>query len=107
MIASRDVHTHSVNADGWVSTFVDICAVASTPVKFITDVTFTSEKSWNIPAMSVDTDTSEGTFINVLTGLSISSRNKTHVAFTAKAARHVQTVATLTQISVLCTLVTV
>ena len=41
------------------------CAVASTPVQFITNVTLASKKSWHIQAASIDTDVSKGTFIYV------------------------------------------
>lgn len=41
------------------------CAVASTSVQFITNATFTSEKSRDILALSVDTDVSKGTFVYV------------------------------------------
>lgn len=41
------------------------CAVATTPVQFITNVTFTSKKSRDILAASIDTDVSKGTFIYV------------------------------------------
>lgn len=42
-----------------------------------------------------------------LAGLAVRSGEEAHVAFTAKASGHVQTVATLTQVAVLCTLVAV
>lgn len=41
------------------------CAVASTPVQFITKVTFASKQSWHIQAASIDTDVSKGTFVYV------------------------------------------
>lgn len=87
MVASRDVNTHSINTDGWVCTFIDICAVASTPVQFITTVTFTSEKAWDILATSIDTDVRKGTFVYVLASLAVRSGDEAHVTFTAEASR--------------------
>lgn len=107
MIASRDVDTYSINTDGRVCTLIDVCAVASTPVQFITNVTITSKKSWDVLATSIDTDVSKGTFVYVLAGLSFRSRDEAHVTFTAEASWLVQTVATLTQVAVLCALIAV
>lgn len=107
MVTSRDVDTDSINADGRVCTFIDVCAVASTPVQFIAKTTITSEQSWNILAASIDTDVSKGTFIYVLAGLLVRSGYEAHVTFTAISSGEVQTVAALTQVAVLCTLITV
>lgn len=107
MVTSRDVDTHSIDADGWVCTFIDICAVAPTPVQFITKVAVTSEESWYIPTSSIDTDVRKGTFVYVLAGLAVSSGVEAHVTFTAEASWQVQTMATLTQVTVLCTLIAV
>lgn len=87
MVASRDVYTHSIDADGGVCTFIDICAVASTAIKFVTDATFTSKEPSNVDAFSIDTNVSEGTFIYVFAGFAISGGDVAHVTFTAVASR--------------------
>lgn len=55
-----------IGAGSWTVVLTSLtCAVASTPVQFVTNVTFTSKKSWNILAASIDTDVSKGTFVYV------------------------------------------
>lgn len=107
MVASRDINTHSINANGRVCTLIDICTVSSTPVQLVADVAFTSEEAGNIPAAPVDTDASEGAFVYVLAGLPVGSGDKAHVAFAAETSGHIQAVAAFTQVAVLRTLVAV
>lgn len=55
-----------IGAGSWTGVLTSLtCAVASTPVQFITRATFASKKSWDIPAASIDTDVSKGTFVYV------------------------------------------
>lgn len=61
------VHKLSITgAVRWIGVLTSLtCAVAATPIQFITSATFTSKKSWHVQTASIDTDVSEGTFVYV------------------------------------------
>lgn len=90
-----------------ISTFIDICAVPSTPVQLIPNITFTSEQTRDVLATSTDTDVSKCAFVYILASFAVRSGNEAHVTFTAETTRQVQTVATLAQVTVHCTLIAV
>lgn len=104
-VAPWSVHTQPVDAVHRVCALVDVSAVSSAAVQFVTIIAHTAEHPWKVLACSKHTDVLEITLINVLTGLAVFCRSEAHLALAAVASWSIQTLAIFTQVHVVCTLI--
>lgn len=106
-VTPRSVNTVPTDAGGWIQTFINICAVPTTSVQFVANLTLATEESGEVVASSKDTDVWKGALIDIFTGLPISTGHEAHVTFTAVPARGVEALAIATEVQVLGALVEV
>lgn len=104
-VAPRSVHTQPVDAVHRIRTLVDVSAVSSAAVQFITIIAHTAEHPWKVLARAKHADVLEITLIDVLTSLAVFCRSESHLTLAAVAARSIQTLAVFTQVHIVCTLI--
>lgn len=104
-VVTGGVHTQSVDAVYWVRTLIDVSTVASAAVQLITVVTHATEHSRKVLAGSEHTDVLEVTLVDVLAGLAVLGGGEAHLALTAVPSWSIETLAILTQVHVVRTLI--
>lgn len=104
-IAAWSVDTVPTDTRGWIQTFINICAVPTTSVQFIANLTLTTEQARKIVTSSKNTDVWKGALINIFAGFPVSTGHKAHVAFTAVSSRGVQALAIAAQVQILRALI--
>lgn len=106
-VTAWSVDTVSTDAGGRIQTLINICAVPSTSVQLVANLTLAAEEAREIVASSKDTDVWKGALVDIFTGLPISTGHEAHVAFTAVPARGIEALAIATEVQVLRALVKV
>lgn len=104
-VAARGVDTQAIDTVHRVCTFIDVCAVASTPVQFIAIITGTTEHPRQVLAGPKDTDILESAFINILAGLAVLCGIEAHFALAAITPRCIETLSVLTQVHIVRTFI--
>lgn len=107
LVGAVDVHTQPVHTVDGVQALVHICTVASGAVQLIAVVTDTAEHAGDVLTCAKHTDILEAALVNILAGAAVRSRGEAHLTLTAVTPQGVETLAVLTQIHVLCTLILV
>lgn len=97
-IAAWSIDTVPTDARGWIQAFINVCAVPTTSVQFIADLTFTAEQAREVVASSKNTDVRKRALIDIFTGFPVSTGHKAHVTFTAVSSWGVKALAIATQI---------
>lgn len=106
-VTTRSIDTVPTDAGGWIQTLINICAVPTTSVQFVANLTLATEEAREVVASSKDTDVWKGALINIFTGLPVSAGHEAHVTFTTVPARGVEALAVAAEVQVLRALVEV
>lgn len=106
-VTTGSVDTVSTDAGGWIQALINICAVSTTSVQFVANLTLATEEAGEVVASSKNTDVWKGALIDIFTGLPVSAGHEAHVAFAAVPARGIEALAIATEVQVLGALVEV